>query len=70
MTTTDAAQERWLECRLDKGMFSDEIVVTYPSEGEAIFSKFVPIDVVRGQPGTKGKVRVSVISTGKGKRSR
>jgi len=61
MTTTDGVQERWLECQLDKGMFSDELAVTYPPQGEALCSVFVPIDLVRGKPGARGRVRVKVI---------
>lgn len=68
MTTTDAAHVGWLECQLDRGMFSDEMAVTYPPEGQATCSVFVPVDVVCGKAGTRGRVRVSVIKR-QGKRS-
>ncbi len=35
-------QYRWLTCRVNKGMFSHELVVTYPAEGEKQKSVFVP----------------------------
>ena len=58
---TATAQERWLDCLLEKGMFSDEVTVSYPPEGQTTHSVFVPVDVVRGALGTRGKVRVVVI---------
>ena len=61
MVTTDVVRERWLNCLLDKGMFSDEIAVTYPPEGQAVRSVFVPKSAVRGIPGTKGLVRVAIM---------
>jgi hypothetical protein len=54
-------QEHWLDCQLDRGMFSDAIAGTYPAEGNTISSVFVPASVVRGEPGTKGKVRVMIM---------
>jgi hypothetical protein len=53
--------EKWLECQLDKGMFSDEMAVTYPAHGQPQKSVFVSSAVVRGVPGQRGKVRVRVI---------
>ena len=61
MATTMATQERWLQCQLDKGMFSDEIAVTYPPEGVAKRSVFVPKSEVHGEPGQRGFVRVRVL---------
>ena len=58
------ATDRWLTCRVDKGMFSDEMAVTYPASGEVLVSMFVPVDAVRGQPGGVGKVRVNVLRRG------
>ena len=55
-------EQRWLTCRLDKGMFSDEMAVTYPPCGDAQASVFVPGDAVRGEPGGDGAVRVQVFS--------
>ena len=62
MMKTESAQERWLDCQVDEGMFSDEMAVSYPPEGEVIQSVFVPASVVRGVPGEKGKVRVHVMN--------
>jgi len=45
-------------------MFSNESVVTYPTTGEPTISVFVPIDTVRGEPGTIGKVKVQVMHYG------
>jgi hypothetical protein len=62
-TTTPPAQveNRWLKCRIDKGMFSDELAVTYPAEGEQQKSVFIPDSDVQGQPGQTGKVRVTLV---------
>jgi hypothetical protein len=55
------AEVHWLECRLDKGMFSDEIAVTYPPEGITQKSVFVDVNSVQGTPGQRGRVLVRVI---------
>ncbi|MGL6075481.1 MAG: hypothetical protein ACRC8S_15110 [Fimbriiglobus sp.] len=55
---------KWLQCQVDRGMFSSESTITYPSSGTPKFSVFVPISEVRGEPGTIGKVRVGVIQNG------
>lgn len=55
------AEVRWLKCKLDKGMFSDEMAVTYPPEGATQKSVFVTSSVVEGSPGTAGRVRVRLI---------
>ena len=55
------AEVRWLVCRLDKGMFSDELAVTYPAEGEKQKSVFVSNSAIHGQPGQEGKVRITLI---------
>ena len=47
-TATKGAREQWLDCQLDKGMFSDEVAVTYPPEGQAVRSVFVPLNTVKG----------------------
>jgi hypothetical protein len=52
---------RWLMCRVDKGMFSDELCVTYPMTGESQFSFFVPSsEVSQTQTPGPGRVRVWV----------
>jgi hypothetical protein len=55
------AEERWLRCQLDKGMFSDEIAVTYPPKGAWQKSVFVECSEVKGGAGELGKVRVVVL---------
>lgn len=54
----------WLECRLDKGMFSDEVAVTYPAEGPWQKSVFVEKSFVKGCLGGLGKVRVIMVQNG------
>jgi hypothetical protein len=61
MSTAQLPQVRWLNCLLDKGMFSDEVAVTYPGQGTNRISVFVPRDSVKGEPGTYGKVRVNLV---------
>jgi hypothetical protein len=60
-TPLTATDERWLTCRIDAGMFSDERAVTYPADGESQKSVFVTSNQVKGQPGQRGQVRVRVI---------
>lgn len=60
VTSPPTTEERWLTCRIHKGMFSDELVVSYPAEGEPSTSVFVPDSYVQGRPGETGKVRVVV----------
>lgn len=62
MAIMNGNDERWLDCHVDKGMFSDEVAVTYPPEGNALSSVFVPASAVRGKPGGKGAVRVRVLN--------
>ena len=61
-TVTKDAREQWLDCQLDKGMFSDEVAVTYPPEGQAVLSVFVPLNTVKGAVGSRGKVKIIVES--------
>jgi hypothetical protein len=61
MTPPADAEVRWLVCRIDKGMFSDELAVTYPAEGEKQTSVFVTNSAIQGQPGQTGKVRVTLV---------
>jgi hypothetical protein len=53
----------WLRCRLDSGMFSDEVAVTYPASANNAWQKsvFVPLSSVRGEIGSQGEVLVSVV---------
>jgi len=53
--------EKWLECHIDKGMFSDERAVSYPPTGQYRKSVFVPVGAVRGILGGRGKVRVGLV---------
>jgi len=46
--------EQWLECHIDKGMFSDERAVSYPPTGQYRKSVFVPAGAVQGTLGEKG----------------
>lgn len=66
MATADVKQNglrrAWLRCRLDKGMFSNEVAVTYPAEGEPQLSVWVEDKEVRGEIGQIGEVRVRVFS--------
>lgn len=61
----------WLRCDLDKGMFSDEVAVTYPPnsppDGNWEKSVFVPASDVKGDIGSIGKVRVRVLGRDEGK---
>lgn len=52
----------WLRCRLDDGMFSDEVAVTYPGASEHWQkSVFVPLSCVRGNMQSQGEVMVKVV---------
>jgi hypothetical protein len=55
------AEERWLRCQLDKGMFNDEVAVTYPPQGPWQKSVFVDANLVEGTIGGIGRVRVKTI---------
>ncbi len=61
ITRPTKVEEGWLECHVDKGMFSDELAVTYPSRGAWQKSVFVDRRAVKGEIGTVGKVRVVVL---------
>ena len=58
------AEERWLACRVDQGMFSDELAVTYPATGTWQKSVFVDRSAVRGEIGDVGQVRVALLRKG------
>jgi hypothetical protein len=53
--------EQWLRCRVVKGMFSDELAITYQPRGAtSATSVFVPKDLVLGEIDNEGKVKVMV----------
>jgi hypothetical protein len=54
------AEVRWLVCRIDKGMFSDELAVTYPAAGTEQKSVFVADSATQGRPGQTGKVLITL----------
>jgi hypothetical protein len=51
----------WLTCRLDSGMFSDEVAVTYPATKHWQKSVFVPRACVRQEAANTGQVKVLVL---------
>lgn len=58
----------WLRCRLDSGMFSDEVAVTYPAVSLVGWQKsvFVPRSCIRSETEHQGEVMVKVlVSDGK-----
>lgn len=61
VTRPTQVEEAWLECQVDKGMFSDELAVTYPSHGAWQKSVFVDRRAVKGEIGKVGKVRVAIL---------
>jgi hypothetical protein len=61
VTEPTQAEQRWLVCRIDQGMFSDELAVTYPAQGKWQKSVFVERNAVIGDAGSIGKVRVGVL---------
>jgi len=63
-TLIQQSNKRWLQCQLDRGMFSDEIAVTYPPTGNLRRSVFVPLTEVKGNPGSRGKVQVVILQRG------
>ena len=57
--------EKWLNCKVTDGMFSDELAVTCHSLSGAETSVFVPSEkVVRGEATNEGRVKVEVFSDG------
>jgi len=52
----------WLQCRLDPGMFSDEVTVSYPAASDDQWQKsvFVPRTSVRYAGEHDGEVMVKV----------
>ena len=48
--------QQWLRCRVVKGMFSDELAITYPPRGAtSVTSVFVPRDMVHSEVDKEGK---------------
>lgn len=66
MSVAESGAVHWLRCQLNRGMFSDEVAVTYPVEGRTVCSVFVPRSDVRGEPEANGvgTVRVNVLRLG------
>ena len=58
-----SAMTGWLLCRLDRGMFSDEVAVTYPAASLNHWQKsvFVPLSLVRSASEHRGEVKVKVV---------
>jgi hypothetical protein len=56
--------EKWLRCRVYKGMFSDELAVEYSGRGNPKVSVFVPKETVQGNIDEEGKVKVTVFHEG------
>lgn len=54
----------WLRCRLNEGMFSDEMAVTYPVAAHLKhqMSAFVPRSCVRAETERQGEVMVVVVT--------
>ncbi|MEZ5308618.1 MAG: hypothetical protein R2684_15850 [Pyrinomonadaceae bacterium] len=67
MSTVKQNEEKWLACHLDKGMFSDEVAVTYPHTGQFKKSVFVPKTSVQGDIGQRGQVLVKIVRAGDGR---
>lgn len=61
MSTMTEPTQCWLQCRLDKGMFSDEMAVTFPATGIHQQSVFIEKTMITGEPGQLGKVKVNVL---------
>lgn len=57
--------EQWLRCQILKGMFSDELAITYKPRGSTVpTSVFVPKELVSGDINHEGKVKVTVFRQG------
>tara|TARA_R110001592_G_scaffold348561_1_gene642793 strand:+ start:373 stop:654 length:282 start_codon:yes stop_codon:yes gene_type:complete len=57
-------QQGWLSCQLGKGMFSDEVAVSYPPDGDSTASVFVSMSCIDGNIGEIGRVLVKLIDQG------
>lgn len=56
--------QTWLRCKIDSGMFSDEVAVTYPATEAWRKSVFVPRKCVRNSDQEFGEVIVKIVSKG------
>ncbi len=56
--------QQWLNCSVAKGMFSDELAVTYKPLSGPETSVFVPQGLVESDSNNVGRVRVEVFKTG------
>ena len=65
-TNGDDVMTRWLECRVSKGMFSDERTITVRHRDNSPREFLVPMDMVRGE-GEQGQVQVKLVSRRDGK---
>lgn len=51
--------DAWLNCRVLKGMFSDERAIVVETNSGTEYSSFVPKALVRGEINGQGQLRVS-----------
>lgn len=51
--------QQWLKCKVSKGLFSDERLITVEIKGNRSVDEFVPADQTRGGD-RDGRVRVSI----------
>lgn len=56
--------QQWLNCSIVKGMFSDELAVTYKPLSGSETSVFVPKRLVETGPNNVGRVMVEVFKSG------
>jgi hypothetical protein len=57
--------EKWLRCRVYKGMFSDELAIRYVSrDGNCPVAVFVPKGLVEGKIDEEGRVKVTAFHQG------
>ena len=52
----------WIPCDVRAGMFPHERQISIEVPGKVAISGFVPVEDVRGEPGSKGEVRAIVVS--------
>ena len=54
-------EETWLRCRIDRGMFSDELTVIVTAANGEPMSVFIPREFVQGNAPGEGRVRVRIV---------
>jgi hypothetical protein len=54
-------EERWLKCKVYRGMFSDEMAVKVPQSNGEMLGYFVPKVMVANGAGSEGRLRVRVL---------